>query len=85
VEKVRRYNLEGEACYQYIDESGGCREHFHLKCEKCGTLIHLECAVLNDTADHVRREHRFEINPFKTVFYGICKNCAAPGSRGRKR
>jgi Fur family ferric uptake transcriptional regulator len=77
--RVRRYNLEGEesACYQYIEESGGCREHFHLKCEKCGVLIHLECGVLDDIAGHVRQEHRFEINPLKTVFYGICKDCSA--------
>jgi Fur family ferric uptake transcriptional regulator len=88
--KLRRYTLEGEksACYQYIEESGECREHFHLKCEKCGTLIHLECNMLNDITGHVRKEHRFEINPLKTIFYGTCRKCSDENAgvrRGIKR
>ncbi|MDR1307502.1 MAG: transcriptional repressor [Treponema sp.] len=73
---VRRYFLEGKdsACYQY---TGGeeCGERFHLKCESCGDLIHLNCDVLTDVADHVMKDHRFAINPLKTVFYGTCGSC----------
>jgi Fur family ferric uptake transcriptional regulator len=76
---IRKYIPdEGEsACYQYIRDAGVCREHFHLKCEKCGALIHLECDMLNKIARHILKEHRFRINLLKTIFYGRCENCLA--------
>jgi Fur family ferric uptake transcriptional regulator len=79
--KVRRYFLEGDsACYQY---TGGaeCREHFHLKCESCGELIHLNCDVLKDVTAHVMKDHRFAINPLKTVFYGTCGSCLSKAKK----
>jgi Fur family ferric uptake transcriptional regulator len=81
--QVRRYFLEGGggACYQYTG-GAGCREHFHLKCENCGKLIHLSCDVLEDVANHVMKNHRFAINPLKTLFYGTCGNCL---SKAKKR
>jgi Fur family ferric uptake transcriptional regulator len=78
---VRKYFLdEGEsACYQYIGKTKKCGEHFHLKCENCGTLIHLDCAALEKISRHILKEHQFLINTLKTVFYGRCKNCLEPG------
>lgn len=75
--KLRKYILsEGKsACYQYVEGGAKCREHFHLKCEKCGTLIHLECDALNKIRRHIFKEHRFRINALKTVFYGRCERC----------
>ncbi|MDR2073158.1 MAG: transcriptional repressor [Spirochaetaceae bacterium] len=75
--KVRRYFLEdGEsACYQYIPGNSRCEEHFHLKCENCGKLFHVNCDTLETVASHVRKKHRFTINPLKTVFYGTCSRC----------
>lgn len=75
--KVRKYiSDEGKsACYQYIDENGGCTEHFHLKCTKCGKLIHLKCDFLSDIEQHVFEEHKFTVDNTKTVLYGICEEC----------
>ncbi|MDR0624286.1 MAG: transcriptional repressor [Treponema sp.] len=75
--KLRKYILNDgkSACYQYVDDGAECREHFHLKCEKCGTLIHLECDVLKKIRRHIFKEHRFRINALKTVFYGRCEHC----------
>lgn len=73
---IRRYALdEGSACYQFVENDTPCQEHFHLKCEICGELIHLECEVLGEIQKHVLRQHCFQINALKTVFYGRCKNC----------
>jgi Fur family ferric uptake transcriptional regulator len=73
---IRRYALEeGSACYQVVRGGGDCRGHFHLKCEKCGELIHLECDLLDEIQQHVLQKHDFRINALKTVFYGLCKNC----------
>lgn len=75
--KVRRYiSDEGKsACYQYIDENGDCTDHFHLKCTRCGRLIHLECGFLKDVEQHVFEHHRFTVDNTKTVLYGICGDC----------
>ena len=62
-------------CYQYIGEHNNCREHFHLKCEKCGSLIHMDCHEMNELAKHIKNHHGFSLNPFKTVIYGVCEAC----------
>lgn len=75
---IRKYVLDGKscACYQFINQDSDlCVNHYHLKCEKCGKLIHLECAALGDIDKHITEEHGFKINSAKTVFYGICGDC----------
>ena len=75
---VRKYSAVGESsCYQYVQSTHECNNHFHLKCEKCGKLIHLECSELNAISTHVAQHHGFSVNPFKTVFYGVCEVCGA--------
>ncbi len=75
---VRKFTVDGttSACFQYADQAEKCREHFHLKCEKCGRLIHLNCSRTAELCSHIFDEHGFEIDFFRTVFYGICKECA---------
>lgn len=75
---VQKYFLgeQNAACFQYMGEE--CHKevsHFHLKCEKCGTLIHLECHDLEQLSSHLMAEHGFALDPFRTVFYGLCENC----------
>jgi Fur family ferric uptake transcriptional regulator len=76
---IRKYTLyDGKsACYQYVNEEKYCREHFHLKCENCGALIHVECDFLDEISQHLLHSHHFQINMLKTVFYGTCKKCRA--------
>jgi len=75
---VQKYFLgeQNAACFQYMGEE--CHKevsHFHLKCEKCGTLIHLECHDLEQLSSHLMAEHGFALDLFRTVFYGLCENC----------
>jgi len=74
---VRRYNLDGKtgACYQYIDHENECHQHFHLKCLKCGKLIHLNCERLSRLNEHILEHHGFKVDPAQTVFYGECAEC----------
>jgi Fur family ferric uptake transcriptional regulator len=74
---IRKYILHDgkSACYQYISGEKNCREHFHLKCENCGALIHVDCDFLDEIARHLLHRHHFQINMLKTVFYGTCKKC----------
>jgi Fur family ferric uptake transcriptional regulator len=77
--ELRKYVIDGTtaACYQQneADHAADCHEHFHLKCEVCGRLIHVECEELSKIASHMEEEHGFLVDPKKTVFYGICEKC----------
>jgi Fur family ferric uptake transcriptional regulator len=76
---IRKYTLHDgkSACYQYIKDGKNCREHFHLKCEACGVLIHADCDFLNEISRHLLHRHHFQVNLLKTVFYGTCGKCRA--------
>ena len=58
--------------YQYIIEE--CNNHFHLKCKKCGKIIHLHCEEFENVSSHIMKEHKFKID-YNTVIYGLCDNC----------
>jgi Fur family ferric uptake transcriptional regulator len=75
--RVRKYFVDSlsSACYQYVAEGENCHEHFHLKCETCGTLLHLECGTLDKIQRHVYEEHSFFIDKCRMVFYGKCADC----------
>lgn len=81
---VRKYTVDGttSACFQYANSDGQCHEHFHLKCEKCGRLIHLNCSHISEMCEHIFDEHGFKLDLFRTVFYGICSTCAAESNGG---
>lgn len=77
--ELRKYIIDGTtaACYQNTNftKKEKCSEHFHMKCEMCGILIHVECAELNRISSHIKENHGFILDSSKTVFYGICKDC----------
>ena len=37
--------------YEYLAKCDCCN-HFYLKCQKCGTLIHVDCDCINDSSDY---------------------------------
>lgn len=67
------------ACYEYMNPEDHIHDHdcFHARCEKCGKLIHLDCSVIAEIEKHLLEKHKFMLNPNRTVFYGICKECMA--------
>jgi len=74
--ELRKYQAHDglSTCYQYIG-AGDCHNHYHFMCVNCGELTHLECKHIDSLANHVFDEHEFTVDCFKTVFYGVCKNC----------
>lgn len=77
---VNKYIIDASspACFEYSGHEEA--EHtscYHCKCEKCGRLIHLHCHEIEALFFHMEQEHHFRLDPSRTVFYGICQECAA--------
>jgi Fur family ferric uptake transcriptional regulator len=64
------------AYFQYLAHGAREPEHYHLLCTQCGGVTHLDCDFLNKLFAHLRREHKFDFDKQKTVFYGHCEKCA---------
>ena len=73
---VHKVNTESGAFYLYCSHGEGRRDCFLLKCEKCGCIRHLDCSHLQILYDHLEQDHHFRINPRRTLFLGLCEECA---------
>lgn len=76
---IKKYIIDGNspACFEYFEQDSHADTEvcFHCKCEKCGKLIHLHCNELEEMQAHLVFEHRFQLDPMRTVFYGLCEQC----------
>lgn len=74
---VRRINAgEGRgACFQLVD-GDGCADHYHMICTGCGALSHISCDAVDEFAEHLFRSHGFLLDNSRTLFYGLCADCA---------
>ncbi len=74
---VRRFVSDDAkvSCYQY---AGGeaCKNHYHLKCLRCGDLLHVECDYLDEMSSHVLEHHGFTVDTHKITICGVCEKCA---------
>ena len=59
--------------YRYLELDDG---HWHLRCYKCGELIHLDCRQLNELMIHIKKEHNFVIDNTRLIIDGICQKCS---------
>ena len=66
------------AYYQYIEKCD-CTHHFYLKCEKCGSLTHIECNFVEDLVEHITSHHKFLPNSDHIMINGICHKCSKGG------
>lgn len=75
---VQKYNIgeNSSACFAWLGEDGCAERCYHCKCEKCGKLIHMSCSELDHIAAHLMEDHAFRLNLRRTVFYGVCEDCA---------
>ena len=65
---------DNQTYYQYLEE---CNEdnHFYLKCDNCGSMIHIDCDCIGDLSKHISDEHNFKLNENNIIINGICKKC----------
>lgn len=60
--------------YQYLEK---CDEdnHFYLKCDKCGNMIHVDCDCIDDLYNHIIKKHKFKLSKENIIIDGICEKC----------
>ena len=77
--KINKYIIDANspACFEYVDANSHVNADvcFHCRCVKCGKLIHLHCDELEEIQRHLYDEHKFRMDPIRTVFYGLCEQC----------
>lgn len=74
--RIHKVSTEEGAFYQYCPYPSESRACFLLRCEDCGRIVHLDCSHLQSLCDHLETEHRFRIDPRRTVLTGRCAACA---------
>lgn len=75
--KIRghRLNKKEEKYYQYLRPGHDCTHHLHLYCRKCGKVIHLDCAFMQEIQEHLMKEHGFALDCGDSVLVGLCETC----------
>ena len=86
-EEVSLHHLQIQNLFQRVDSflylivNYLVYHHFHLICEKCGKLIHLDCHEAEHLLVHIKDEHGFAIDVSKVNFYGLCDDCQKGGAK----
>ena len=60
--------------YEYLEKCDK-NNHFYLKCDKCGTLEHVDCDCIEDLTNHIYKKHKFIPNKEHIIINGLCNNC----------
>lgn len=71
---VKTINEDNITFYQYLEK---CPEknHFYLKCEDCGILIHIDCDCISELISHIFIKHKFILNKEHILINGKCDKC----------
>ena len=74
---VRKFRSDERQCsvYQYVGTECDCKNHFHVKCLRCGRMEHLDCGDSAGFARHLLTEHGFDIDCGQSLLYGVCAGC----------
>lgn len=72
--RVHRIDTGEGALYQFCVH-GGARACFLLRCERCGRMVHLDCSHLEELCRHLAADHRFRVDPRRTILTGLCSAC----------
>ena len=60
--------------YQYLEECNH-ENHFYLKCDKCGNLIHVDCDCIEELTNHIYKDHKFSPSKDNIIINGLCNKC----------
>ncbi len=61
--------------YSYLEECNN-KNHFYLKCNCCGNVIHTDCECINKLSKHIYKNHKFVLNRENIIINGFCNKCS---------
>lgn len=73
IKRFQKDNLRSSG-YQYIGESA-CSEHLHLKCSRCGCIIHMDSTSSLQILTELKNKTGFELDKSTTILHGSCSDC----------
>jgi len=71
----------GATFFEYVGTRDDASDNYHVKCESCGRLVHLQCKEVSELWNHLLEKHSFKMNPQMTVIYGQCGNCISKNEK----
>ncbi len=71
---AKNINKDNKTYYQYL-YSCDKENHFYLKCNNCGLIVHIDCDCIKDLFNHISNEHNFMIDKKQIIISGLCKKC----------
>ena len=74
VGRIHRVDTGEGALYQLCGH-GGAGACFLLRCAGCGRMDHLDCSHLEELCRHLAADHRFRVDPRRTILTGLCDVC----------
>lgn len=73
---VKRFPKEiGRGFVYQIVAGRTCRSHLHLKCSRCGRLIHMDSALSEELTNRLLSVCGFALNEEETILFGSCEDC----------
>ena len=59
--------------YQYLERCDK-ENHFYLKCDNCGDIIHVDCDCIEELSIHITKKHNFSLKD-NIIINGLCSKC----------
>ncbi len=74
---VRRFTDENSrsAVYQIVGNAS-CHHHLHMKCTKCGKLMHMNDEQSEKIIEQIFGDSAFAVSQEQTTLYGSCAECS---------
>ena len=70
----KRIDNMNNTYYQYLEKCSN-ENHFYLKCDKCGSMLHIDCDCIDELSKHITSEHDFKLNKEHIIINGLCSKC----------
>ncbi|SDB32838.1 Fur family transcriptional regulator [Eubacterium oxidoreducens] len=75
-ELAKTKNPQDDCTYfQVLDTARHCEQHLHMRCLRCGKMVHLEDEYMQQFYEYVREKTRFELDCTASLLNGMCKDC----------
>ncbi len=62
-------------CKRYAYFPGDCASHYHVYCDKCGVVKHVDCHMFDDVDKHLREDHGVRVDFKNKILSGRCEKC----------